>query len=271
MPRLLVLSDLHIEFGNLRLPKDLDADAALLSGDTHIWTNAVIWADELARRYGFQVVMIAGNHEPYRNPKKRGRDLPATIAALRARASQTEGRVTFLEKETAVVAGIRFIGCTLRTDWNLFGDPEGAMAKARLNLNDYRGTTDAEPGVRYDPLHALDDHRAARVFLDAALADARSAGRTAETGQAVPTVVATHHAPSARSLPETFATDPLSAGYASHLDDLVAGSGADLWVHGHIHTSSDYRIGGTRVLCNPRGYHGHEVNRRFDLGLIVEL
>ena len=29
---------------------------------------------------------------------------------------------------------------------------------------------------------------------------------------------------------------------------------AAVWIHGHTHTSFDYRIQGTRVVCNPRGY-----------------
>ena len=27
-----------------------------------------------------------------------------------------------------------------------------------------------------------------------------------------------------------------------------------LWVHGHTHTSHDYRVGRCRIVCNPRGY-----------------
>jgi hypothetical protein len=31
-----------------------------------------------------------------------------------------------------------------------------------------------------------------------------------------------------------------------------------LWTHGHTHEDFDYMIGTTRVVCNPRGYVGHE-------------
>jgi hypothetical protein len=31
-----------------------------------------------------------------------------------------------------------------------------------------------------------------------------------------------------------------------------------LWTHGHTHEDFDYMIGTTRVVCNPRGYIGHE-------------
>jgi hypothetical protein len=31
-----------------------------------------------------------------------------------------------------------------------------------------------------------------------------------------------------------------------------------LWTHGHMHDPFDYMIGSTRVVCNPRGYLGHD-------------
>lgn len=30
------------------------------------------------------------------------------------------------------------------------------------------------------------------------------------------------------------------------------------WTHGHTHDNYDYMIGTTRIVCNPRGYDGHE-------------
>ena len=42
-----------------------------------------------------------------------------------------------------------------------------------------------------------------------------------------------------------------------------------LWVHGHVHNSCDYKVGdATRIVCNPHGY-GDE-NPRFDGSLVVE-
>jgi len=83
-----------------------------------------------------------------------------------------------------------------------------------------------------------------------------------------PTVVVTHHAPSARSLQPDFQSDLLSAAYASHLDEFVSTCGAALWVHGHTHWSVDYRIGNTRVLANQRGYPDAAPNG-FDPALVV--
>jgi len=43
-----------------------------------------------------------------------------------------------------------------------------------------------------------------------------------------------------------------------------------LWIHGHINHRSDYTIGKTRVLANPRGYPT-KPREDFDPGLIVEV
>jgi len=43
------------------------------------------------------------------------------------------------------------------------------------------------------------------------------------------------------------------------------------WVHGQTHSKFDYQIAGTRVVCNPRGYHGLRLNKKFDPALVVEV
>lgn len=42
--------------------------------------------------------------------------------------------------------------------------------------------------------------------------------------------------------------------YASDLRDLIHAHWPDLWVHGHIHHAADYRVGRTRIVCNPRDH-----------------
>lgn len=74
-----------------------------------------------------------------------------------------------------------------------------------------------------------------------------------------PTVVVTHHLPSMRSVADRFKRELMSAAFASNIDHLV--TKADLWVHGHTHDSFDYRIGKCRVVCNPRGYPDRLKNR----------
>lgn len=86
------------------------------------------------------------------------------------------------------------------------------------------------------------------------------------------TVVITHMAPSIQSIADCYAEELSSAAYASRLEDLV--ETADMWIHGHTHTSFDYRSGKCRVVCNPCGYMesgGHGENPAFDPNFIAEL
>jgi len=83
-------------------------------------------------------------------------------------------------------------------------------------------------------------------------------------------VIITHHAPSKLSVPEWNQDDILSAAYASHLDEVVEKSGARAWIHGHIHVPSDYRLGGTRVICNPKGYPD-EMSDAFQPDLVIDV
>ena len=51
----------------------------------------------------------------------------------------------------------------------------------------------------------------------------------------------------------------MNGGYSSDLDEFIEDHPEiRLWTHGHTHHEFDYMIGKTRVVCNPRGYAGHE-------------
>jgi Icc-related predicted phosphoesterase len=89
-------------------------------------------------------------------------------------------------------------------------------------------------------------------------------------------VVVTHHLPHPGSIHPRFADDALTPAFCSDLSELVESSGAVLWVHGHTHESCDYVAGGTRVVCNPKGYGpirqgGRYENMNFDPGLAIEI
>jgi hypothetical protein len=73
-------------------------------------------------------------------------------------------------------------------------------------------------------------------------------------------VVVGHHAPSKASTHPRYADDTLmNGGYSSELSEFILDRpGIKLWTHGHTHEDFDYMIGGCRIVCNPRGYIGHE-------------
>ncbi|PWF48467.1 metallophosphoesterase [Massilia glaciei] len=257
--RILVLSDLHLELWREHAPRIDPAasrpDVVVLAGDISTGAKAVAWA--ASNFSGLPVVYVHGNHEAYGHKLE---DAHAGTAAACAAA----GNVHFLNADELIVGGVRFLGATLWTE-RLFGADTrpAAMRAAEAVMNDYRRIRLAANGYR--KLRAADTaqfHSAQLSWLKDKLA----------MPFAGPTVVVTHMAPSMLSVQHEYVNELTSAAYASRLGALV--SQANLWLHGHMHNSSDYLIGQCRVVCNPCGYMtrgGGTENARFDRNLIVEV
>ncbi|MCK6429890.1 MAG: metallophosphoesterase [Burkholderiaceae bacterium] len=246
-----ILSDLHLTVAPMEVPRTA-ADVAVLAGDIARPRQAIEWA------LGFPqpVVYVPGNHEYY------GGALSAVAAELRALARGTHVHV--LDEDALELGGVRFVGATLWTDFLLFDDPracEEASAAATRLIADFKRIA-VEAGEPFTPEHSRLLCRRAAGWLSQQLAK-----------RVRPTVVVTHHAPSARSVEPKYAGSPLNAAFVSNLDALVERSGADLWIHGHTHYPVDYAIGATRVFSNPRGYarDGMPENARFDPYCVVEI
>ena len=86
-------------------------------------------------------------------------------------------------------------------------------------------------------------------------------------------VVVGHHAPSKASTHPRYKNEVvLNGAYSSDLSDFIIDNPQImLWTHGHTHESFDYMIGMTRIVCNPRGYHGHSENPTFDACKVIEI
>jgi hypothetical protein len=239
--RILVQSDQHLERSDWRFPDRLPPhDVAVFAGDlgSPLVESLRILAEARASGIGLsgEIVFVPGNHEFY------GADMAAALAEGRALAAALGIRL--LDGDEAVIDGVRYLGTTLWTDYALHGEPGAAMSLAR----DADGMNDH---VRIDigreaftPAHALRLHRRRRAWLEGRLAVAHGG----------PTVVVTHHLPSARSINGRFEGDPINPCFASDLDALVLAHAPALWIHGHTHDSCDYVLGTTRVVCNPKGY-----------------
>jgi Icc-related predicted phosphoesterase len=269
--RLHVFSDLHLEFGPLELTLAVRAgqlaELVLLAGDIDIKRRGPDWA---AATFTQRVAIIGGNHEAY------GDSLFATIAAGRSAAERVsrgrQNEIRFLERETWTMAAadgtpVRLIAATLWTDFELFGTEtrSGVMARAHAQMSDFHQIRILDELLqetrRLEPMDVFRLHSMSRQFLETELG-------TPFDGL---TIVMTHHAPSMISISDRFRGDLLTAAYASNLDEVVERFQPALWVHGHTHDSFDYRIGRTRVICNPRGYAPDELNPSFDPALVVEI
>jgi Icc-related predicted phosphoesterase len=253
--RIQLFSDLHVDVAAVKpITIGSGVDAVLVAGDTCQGAQEAFAHIRRIVPMNLPVVMTMGNHEYY------GRCMPDELAIARA-AAPTFG-IHLLENDTAVIDGVRFVGCTLWTDYRLFGSANvpAAMRTAAQGLNDHRRIAwSKRPWARFRPAEALLLHSRSRLFLQNAL----------QASHQGPTVVVTHHAPHPRSMHLKYEKDLLSAAYVSNLEDLIVAGAPDLWVHGHVHASFDYVVGTTRVLCNPHGYGGE--NRAFVPGLVVEV
>lgn len=252
--KLHVLSDLHLGFAPFEWPR-AEADVVVLAGDIARPREAVAWALEFAR----PVLYVAGNHEFY------GGSIEGTLAELRRLCEGTH--LHLLDDSELVLGGVRFLGTTLWSDFLLFGAGEpkaAAMAEASRLLRDFSRITLSEgASAPFTPDDAAALCRRHATWLETALAEPHDGL----------TVVISHHAPSPRSIHPRFAGSLLNACFVSDLERLAGADRARLWIHGHTHDSFDYRLSGTRVVCNPRGYAKRRVNENpsFDPNLIVDV
>jgi hypothetical protein len=197
------------------------------------------------------VIYVPGNHEFYHH------DI-ALIDELKADAPAS---IHILDDNQIVIDGVRFLGSILWADFILFGEADKflAMQTARQRMPDF--SIIQNHGQQFTPEDAIRLHTASRDWLTAMLAEPFD-GKT---------VVVTHHAPSFKSVHPRYVRDLLTPAFASNLENLMDGDQALLWIHGHMHDSSDYEIYRTRVVCNPRGYAPNALNPDFRSDWVVEI
>jgi predicted phosphodiesterase len=271
--KLLLMSDLHLELSDLTISEDVEFDVAVLAGDI-LWPGVQLhdWLSRsTALRRARAVVAVSGNHEYFGSVMQHQADAMQLAATTSAAPP-----LHLLDCAELQLEGVRFLGCTLWTDFELridtadgpISDRERGIAAAGRLMADYRtiGCCDA-PGAAartLTPHDTLRLHRQQRGWLQGKLAEPFAG----------PTVVVTHHGPHRGSLARRFAADWVSTAYLSELPASFFDVPV-LWVHGHTHGSHDYRVGGCRVLCNARGYQTATMplpeNPAFRADLVVTL
>ena len=264
--KLLILSDLHLEWGPFDPPPSDLFDVVVLAGDVSQGPKAVAWAQRDSTFSGKPVVFVPGNHEFYGLERER------TLEIMRERAQGSNVHV--LDRDELVLTGssgeqVRFLGATLWTDFAVDGpDIAAAMAVARVALNDFAGSIRQrhELGQRkFTPEDSVREHELSQAWLAQRLAQ--------PSAEVSATVVVTHHGPSARSIVPEYEGHDLNPCFVSELPASFFARPM-LWIHGHIHSSVDYRIDKTRIVTNPRGYRrrdGSLENSAFSRELVIEV
>jgi Icc-related predicted phosphoesterase len=265
--KLALASDLHLEFETIILPNTGGAKLLILSGDivvAHSLHDHPIdkpvpadamkpgrnqsaaykyreFFDHVSQEYD-HVVYVAGNHEFY-----HGR-FPDAYGWLREEM-KNYSNIHFLDKEQIEIDGVTFVGGTLWTDMNK-NDPT-TMQLIEGMMNDFRIIRNSQRNYgRFTPLDAVVHHRETLEYIKSVV--------DADTTKKY--VVVGHHAPCALSIHETYKHEyHMNGGYHSDLSEFILDRPQiALWTHGHMHNPSDYMMGDTRIVCNPRGYKGHD-------------
>lgn len=260
-----LVSDLHVPHPHLGLQRLLpvipDADVAVFAGDIAEGdaVAAVHMIDELVAG-AMPALLVLGNHEFY----SRERSMETNRGLAQRAAYHTDGRVHVLDDMSWTIDGVRFLGSTLWSDFQLFGDTQQdiawAMNASRHTVRDFTliREHDRSRGP-WSPEDAKMAHSRSLVWLDQAMAESEE-----------PVVVVTHHAPSMGSLHPQFERDLASAAFVSRLEDVIDHHQPMAWIHGHTHHSFDYQVGETRIVCNPHGY-GMENASRWNPKLVIEI
>jgi predicted phosphodiesterase len=286
-----IFSDLHADVNKTKpIAIGSDVDVVAVAGDIMEGAENSFVTLRTIVPESVPIIMTMGNHEYYH--RFLGEELEFAMAiAPNFNIRLLENSSTVITSRTAIDKVV-FCGASLWTDYRLFGDHNAcaAMHAARLGMNDHRLIGwKRDPWLRFRPQEAAMLHARSRAFFAEALA-------TVPPDDASPVVFLSHHAPDFRSVAPRHATDILTAAFASNmLVELLgetpdrklidadrdidpknsqsnnSGPRIDLFIHGHVHNSADYRVGRTRVrvICNPHGY-GNE-NPSFNPSLVVEI
>ena len=252
-----LLSDLHLETHPHFVPEFAPgADVLILAGDIGSYQEGSMLVTQGDHDFGLArfspradlaawpvpVFFVPGNHE-YDG-------MPFEEAHARLQETCERLQITWLHRRVKVMNGVRWIGCTLWSDFEALVPHQGPLTqqlKAREKAERAADFYLRKTGTTLDGKPFLSDAVRAQAQADQAwLTQALS-----EPFEGV-TVVVTHFAPSLKSADPRYGLTPGTAGFCNALDHLLPK--ANLWLHGHLHCAHDYVHAGCRVVANPLGY-----------------
>ena len=302
-----ICSDVHLEFGPLTLENPGGVEVLILSGDILVEHDLEIY-DHRQIEMGFMgkrsimwhtffeevceafphVIYVAGNHEHYHG------DFKNTLHNLKEKL-HVHKNLHILDKEIFQLGEYKFVGSTLWTDMN--NEDPLTLYHMKDYMNDFRiiknsnryvysnvplyeydengkvkldekgyqvqiGMKKKESPARFTPEDAVEENRKCFDFIKFAVSEAKPEEKV---------IVVGHHTPSHHSCHPRYKHDTImNGGYHNNYEEYIMDHPQIvLWTHGHTHEHYDYMVGNTRILCNPRGYVGHEeISRNFELKVV---
>lgn len=239
--KIVAASDLHLEFSQADWSQALafptDTDVIVLAGDIGVGNLSTEIVLDLSDKYPrSHIVWVAGNHEFYNH------NIDSQIEKYRSACSKND-RVHFLENSSVEIHSVRFLGCTLWTDFSILSDSERSMHIADRGVNDFSliRTRDED---RFRPQDSAEFFKISSTYLEAELSISNSNK----------TVVVSHFPPGLKTHNKKYSLDGLAAYFQANVDHIINQYQPSLWIYGHNHCSDDFRIGNTRLVSNQLGY-----------------
>lgn len=200
----------------------------------------------------YKVLVVSGNHSFYDANFFTG------LREISALQQRLPSNVHYLENSYMIIEGVQFIGSCLWTNFNKGDWHTKFISSSRMHdyyciyQDSYRPIT---------PDHTIQRHEESRQYIQ----------NTLDTSD-IPTVILTHHAPSEQSSHPVYRNMLANHAYFTNLEAFILKHPQiRYWIHGHMHTNSDYFIGDTRILCNPYGYYKEAENPGFAPELTFEI
>ena len=276
--KILILSDLHLEVNGFTPGNSCaDIDVVVLAGDiTKPATAAVEWArNEPTFKHAKAIVFVPGVLEHWSS-------FPNNVVD-EMRQAAIGSHVHILDSSELVVQGVRFLGLTLWTDYQLsvktnvglISNSQLSVEVGRKMIANYFHTFSTQ--VDFDEEDVLNDvktlptpeqlvllHQESTKWLSQKLSEPFS-GKT---------VVVSHHAPNRNSIDWRLTDDWTTPAAVNELPEEFF-EVPSLWIHGRSNCDLRYEVKNCTVISNPRGpvpdRHWAGENRHFDPSLIVSL
>ena len=250
--RLKIESDIHLEF-QPHSPNLEGIDVYIIAGDLGHYKHEEKWLIELTNKYpDTDIVCVSGNHSYY----------SSYIEGVNRKAkelSEQYKKIHYLQNDSVVLHGIRFILSTLWTDF----DHENPLAMFTVGegLNDYKYIRWNNGLSKFTTYKALSLHKKAKEYIFKTIEESEE-----------PTIVVTHHCPySIEQNKESHLWSGFQVDLDREIDDLTKLPIA--FLSGHTHRSEDiefnYSHGSTRFISNQKCYP-HE-NTEFNPNLVIEI
>jgi len=233
-------SDLHIERGDAKTPflNISKPDIIVFAGDIDRLDDVDLFLFDVAEKHeNAHIIYVPGNHDYFCCS-----DMDSMYQSSKKRA-EIHPRIHYLQEESIVIHGIRFLGCTLWTNFKGMGPVEELAAKT--NVKKFP-----------DFLFIRQKYQLFTPNDCQLLGDKQIAWLTGELEKPFDgkTVVISHFSPSMKLAHRNYIGSSTNAYFNLDLDELIKKTKPALWFYGHTHDNFDEYIGDTHFISNQAGY-----------------